>query len=89
MADSRSDILPPVGEVVHVSGAEGVCSPAIVMAAYPSGTIRARVLYRAPITEAVGARDSEGEYSPAWDAQYFVNPDGTRRVADSWHWRYH
>lgn len=86
--------LPDVGEIVHVRGDEGACSPAIVMAQIvgPDGlvsSLRCRVLYRAPVTEPVGSRDVEAVYPPHSAGLRFTNPDGTSRPADSWHWRHH
>ena len=84
-----SPIRPNVGDTVHVSGAEGICSPAIVIDSGDDDAIRLRVFYRAPVTEPVGSRDVEGWYVPQWRAASVPSPDGTRRVLDSWHWRYH
>ena len=84
-------VIPFVGMPVHVEGAEGVCSPAIVLDVIDpeAETLRLRVFYRAPVTEPVGARDAESVYPPAWAETSYTNPDGTTRKADSWHWPYH
>lgn len=79
-------ISPGIGEVVHVSGADGRCRAAIVLDTGPA-IIRVRVLHTS--LRKPGERDEEGDVRHSSEAQAIPNPPeiGGFRVLDTWHHR--
>ena len=73
------------GESVHVR-TDGTCRAAIVLASCRGSRAILRVLAIAPaVSIDLAAFDSQGSYPHHSERLTFPNPDGTSRVADSWH----